>query len=379
MRTPLKLALAIGVALSLAQFVNAAVALQVVLLGVAWVGLLTAAILEHGEERQRARDLGALSRAVGDLAARAGAPASNHAAAVPDLVTSVALVGEAIASAARDHARRADELVEALSRADSRLRDPLVEARRERISSLPEVRADLTVGADTTAARLVDLALDHGTIEVDAAVCARLVPGLPVGLHLVFGTDSVVPADVIALAPVGFEASGRAEWAVRFVRLDPRALPVHLAEAISMRRTQRVLPSHDVPVTGTLLTSVGTVAAKVTDLSRGGVGVVVALDPRRLGELHQGLRVRLMFPTLGRMVVLPVTLRSVSPAGPHVRLGLSFVDEPSEDLARLSLWLAKPEELWRAPDPAVPSEGSLQPRSPHGVGSPDEDRLPRHG
>lgn len=316
--------------------------LIVALAVLAVAGLGATAAIERRQRRRLQHDVAALTQLVRKLPSRAERP--NAPGLPPPLAELAVELGHAwstVDSNVRRLELERDELIDALARTEARLRDPLVESRRGRLATLNDLHIELTVGPCTATARLVDLWLDHGVVEIDAESAARLVPGMPLTLHIETDEGSVDPSAVVAVAPAGVLPAGPVEWVVRFgQRLDVSTLPPSLWQAISRRLTQRILPSRDVPVTATLLTPFGDVAATVIDLSDGGIGLFVELEPEQLGDLHRGLIARIMFPTLGRMVVLPVVLRGVVMSGAGARLGLSFSDESGLEHGRLTEWIA---------------------------------------
>lgn len=337
--TPLNLAVAVAAVLALTVALTPPPAGRAALVAVAIAGLCVAAVLDRRRERQRQRELDALALVVVD------GPVPNG---VAGLIAAAEQSRTDVRATIGGLELERNGLIDALARTQARLRDPVVDARRERLAAVENVRVEVTVGSAAAPARLVDLWLDHGAIAVEPDIAARLVPGLPIGMRVLIGDDLVVPADVLAVAPGGGPRGGpggEVEWTVRFGEpLRASALPPALWQVISMRRTRRVIPTGDVPVTGTLLTPFGEVAATVADLSDVGVGLVVALKGRQLGDLYHGLHVRITFPLLGRTAVLPVALRNVTCVGAEARLGLSFANERSAERTRLAEWLAtRPE------------------------------------
>jgi hypothetical protein len=233
-----------------------------------------------------------------------------------------------------------DQLGEHLARVEERLRDPVAEARRDRIAKLDTLRARLYLGVEAVDASLLDLAIDQAVLALDPAVAARLVPGLPVELTIVVDGETVRPGGAVAIAPGRGTTASLVEWVFRFeVALEPPLIPLALRRALELRGAERVRPTRDRPVTATFLSPIDAYPATVVDLSRTGMGLLVPIDPARMGALDGASFVRLTFPMLGFVAILPVVLCNVRALPDGYRLGLRFENASRDELDKVAAWL----------------------------------------
>lgn len=235
-----------------------------------------------------------------------------------------------------------EDLAGHLTRTEERLRDPLAEARRDRISRLGDLQVLLTVGGHMSPAALLDLSLDAVVLGVKPDHAERLVPGLPIHLSMeVEGTPFDVGTAVV-LAPARGGLLDLQEWVFRFEPgLSPRSLPPALAKALELRGAERVRPMSSNPVHATVVSELGRIQAEVVDVSSTGLGIGTPLDAKGAGKLGTAFTIQLHLPGLGEMAVLPVTLRNMAVRSDGVRMGLSFDrDADPLEVAKVETWIA---------------------------------------
>lgn len=307
-------------------------------------GAAAAALLLLRTGRQR------LLRDVQDLTAAASqlADGATEQVVLPTSWPELAPLAEAMETARgkvrmRVHLlqRQREELASHLTRTEERLRDPNAEARRRRIARIPNLSAQLSVGAIESSVAVLDLSLEGGVLGVKPEHAERLVPGLPVRLLLEIDRVPFEVKDVVVLAPARGGLLDLKEWVFRFEPpLVPSSLPPALAVALELRGAERIRPLATNPVGATLVCSLGRLQADVVDVSRTGVGVGAALDARRAGRLGPSFTIQLHLPAMGEVAVLPVTLRNVAVRDDGVRMGLSF-DSSAEghQLRKIHAWL----------------------------------------
>lgn len=303
------------------------------------LGAVTAIAVAYREQLRVGGEVEALAGAAsrlaeGDLHAPIPAVKSPPARV---LATALETARASVSTRLRALEQERDGLAEYLSRADQRLCEPVADARRERLAQLDGVTVRIAVGPDRTDAALVDLTPHQGVFALPRQIARRLVPGMPVRVWISLDGEAVEAPRALAVAPAATDGDGLAEWLVRFPEPLARG-PSALWEAV--RGAERVAPPPGLPATATLLAPFGSVPAEVTDLSEQGVGLLVSLDPTRLGDLDRALTARLTFPTLGKMAVLSAELCNVSPSGQGVRLGLRFDRHEEDELAKVAEWLS---------------------------------------
>lgn len=243
-----------------------------------------------------------------------------------------------------------EDLASHLTRTEERLRDPLAEQRRDRISRLGSLQALLTVGGHTSPAALLDLSLDAAVLGVKPDHADRLVPGLPVHLSLEVEGRRFDVGDAEVLAPARGGLLDLREWVFRFEpALRPGALPPALAQALELRGAERIRPLATNPANATVVSDDGRIPAVVVDVSSTGLGIATNLDARHAGRLGTAFTVQLHLPVLGEVAILPVTLRNMAVRSDGVRMGLSFDRDADErEIAKVRGWLEATREALAA-------------------------------
>ena len=308
------------------------------------VAIATIAIFAiQGVARRRVeRDLSRLEQAVSDLIE---GPAERVVLPVawPEL-TPLAEAIESGYSRVRLQMRlleqQREDLAIHLTRTEERLRDPTAEARRVRIARIGELHVTLTVGEQTEPAALLDLSLESAVLGVKPDHAEKLVPGLPVRLSLSVDGNALDIANAVVLAPARGGLLDLKEWVFRFEPpLRPDVVPADLAQALELRRAERIRPLGSNPATATLIGEVGRLPAEVVDVSSSGLGVRATMDAKGAGKLGTAFTIQLHLPAMGEVAILPVTLRNMAVRTDGVRMGLSFdKDADVAELGKVRAW-----------------------------------------